>query len=131
MQHLAPPDAVQDAQALQLQLGIPEEQLPALWQQAQRLLISPQLERFFDAQHYRSACSEMPYVNAAGELKRIDRLVEYDDEVWVLDYKFGDSEDAARYQAQMQEYRIAMQSIYPHKTVRSALIFGDGRLLES
>ncbi len=45
----------------------------------------------------------MPYVNAQGELKLIDRLVEFDNGVWVLDYKLGDSEDAARYQAQMQD----------------------------
>jgi ATP-dependent helicase/nuclease subunit A len=73
----------------------------------------------------------MLYVNAAGELKRIDRLVEFDDEVWVLDYKLRDSANAALYHTQLQEYRFAMQAIYPHKTVRSALIFGDGRLQES
>jgi len=26
-----------------------------------------------------------------GELRRIDRLVEFDDEVWVLDYKSGNN----------------------------------------
>jgi hypothetical protein len=31
----------------------------------------------------------------------------------------------------MQEYRLAMRGIFPNKTVRSALIFGDGRLRES
>ncbi len=40
----------------------------------------------------------MPYINAKGALKRIDRLVEFDDEVWVLDYKLGDGEDVVRYQ---------------------------------
>ncbi len=104
--------------------------MDTLWQQAQHLLTSPQLARFFDAQQYRSACNEMPYINAKGELKRIDRLVEFDDEVWVLDYKLGDSEDAARYRAQMQEYRAAMQSVYAGKTVRCALVFADGVLSE-
>ena len=104
--------------------------MESLWQQAQHLLTSPQLARFFDSQQYRSACNEMPYINARGELKRIDRLVEFDDEVWVLDYKLGDSEDASRYHAQMQEYRAAMQSVYAGRTVRCALIFGDGQMLE-
>jgi ATP-dependent helicase/nuclease subunit A len=90
----------------------------------------PQLARFFDAQQYRAACNEMPYVNAKGELKRIDRLVEFDDEVWVLDYKLADSEDAARYRAQMQEYRTAMQSVYAGKNVRCALVFADGAMSE-
>jgi ATP-dependent helicase/nuclease subunit A len=130
MQHLAPPFAVPDAKVLQRQLGIPEEQMSALWQQAQHILISPQLARYFDPQQYRSACNEMPYVNANGELKRIDRLVEFDDEVWVLDYKLGDSEDAARYRAQMLEYRSAMQAVYAGKAVRCALLFADGMLSE-
>jgi ATP-dependent helicase/nuclease subunit A len=56
--------------------------------------------------------------------------VEFDTEVWVLDYKLGDSEDAARYRAQMQEYRTAMQAVYSDKTVRCALVFADGVLRE-
>jgi len=102
----------------------------SLWQQAKNLLTSPQLARFFDARQHRNACNEMPYVNACGDLKRIDRLVEFDDEVWVLDYKLGDSEDAARYHAQMQEYQKAMQTVYAGKTVRCALVFADGALRE-
>ncbi|MBL0038886.1 MAG: hypothetical protein IPP36_10240 [Nitrosomonadales bacterium] len=35
----------------------------------------------------------MSYVNARDELRRIDRLVEFDDEVWVLDYKTGAPSD--------------------------------------
>jgi ATP-dependent helicase/nuclease subunit A len=61
---------------------------------------------------------------------RIDRLVEFDDEVWVLDYKLGDSEEAARYQAQMREYQVAMQSVYTGKKVLCALVFADGVLSE-
>ena len=117
-------------EVLQHRLAIPAEEIEPLWQQAQHLLASPQLTRFFDARQYRAACNEMSYVNAQGELKRIDRLVEFDDEVWVLDYKLGDSGDASRYRAQMQEYRAAMQAVYASKTVRCALLFADGTLSE-
>jgi ATP-dependent helicase/nuclease subunit A len=119
-----------ERESLQHCLAIPSAEMEALWQQAIRLLTLPQLARFFDAQQYRSACNEMPYINAKGELKRIDRLVEFDGEVWVLDYKLGDSEDAARYRAQMQEYRAAMQTVHAGKTVRCALVFADGELSE-
>jgi ATP-dependent helicase/nuclease subunit A len=115
---------------LQNLLGIPSAEIDTLWHQAQNLLTSPQLACFFDAQQYRSASNELPYINAKGELKRIDRLVEFDDEVWVLDYKLGDSEDAVRYRAQMQEYRTAMQTVYAGKAVRCALVFADGVLNE-
>jgi len=116
--------------ALQSRIGIPADAIDALWQQAQTLLSSPTLARYFDAQQYLNACNEMPYVNARGELKRIDRLVEFDDEVWILDYKLGESSDPARHRAQMLEYKAAMQSVYAGKTVRCALLFGDGLLSE-
>lgn len=115
---------------LQRRLAIPAEAMETLWVQAQHLLTLPHLQRFFDPQQYRAAHNEMPYVNAAGELKRIDRLVEFDDEIWVLDYKLGDSEEAARYRAQMREYRDAMQAVYPTKQVRCTLVFADGVVKE-
>ncbi len=115
---------------LQQRLGIPFTEMETLWQQAQHLLASPQLARFFDSNQYQNASNEMPYINAQGELKRIDRLVEFDDEVWVLDYKLGESADAARYRSQMREYQSAMQTVYAKKKVHSALLFADGVLSE-
>ena len=133
LQHLAASsDTAQESErtVLQNRIGIPNAEIDALWQQAQQLLNMPSLARYFDASRYLSACNEMPYVNAQGELKRIDRLVEFDDELWVLDYKLGDSTDAPRHAAQMREYQTAMQSIYGVKPVRCALLFGDGVLKE-
>ena len=115
---------------LQHRLAIPSPEMDALWQQARDILASPHLSRFLDARQYRNACNEMPYVNAKGELKRIDRLVEFDDEVWVLDYKLGDREDAARYRPQLEEYRTAMETVSAGKAVRCALVYADGALLE-
>jgi ATP-dependent helicase/nuclease subunit A len=122
-------DDVQRAN-LQQYLAIPVEEIESLWQQARHLLTLPRLARFFDAKQHRSACNEMPYINAKGELKRIDRLVEFDEEVWVLDYKLGDAEDAARYRAQMLEYRTAIQSVYAGKKVHCALLFAGGTMSE-
>jgi ATP-dependent helicase/nuclease subunit A len=119
-----------DKTELQQRLAIPDDEVEPLWQQAQRLLASPQLARFFDPGQYQNAGNEMPYINAKGDLKRIDRLVEFDDEVWVLDYKLSDSEDAAQYRTQMQEYQAAMQTVYAGKKVRCALVFADGVLSE-
>ena len=72
----------------------------------------------------------MSYVNARGELRRIDGLVEFEDEVWVLDYKTGAMSDSVSHSAQMQEYRVAMQAVYVEKVVRCALLFSDGTLCE-
>ncbi|MDD5300453.1 MAG: UvrD-helicase domain-containing protein [Gallionella sp.] len=143
LQHLTPPSPLtplpqagegsavaREREVLRQHCGIPASDFLPLMEQAQHLLTSPQLACFFDPQQYRNACNEMPYVNARGEMKRIDRLVEFDNEVWVLDYKLGDSENAARYRAQMGEYRSAMQAVYAGRTVRCALLFADGVLSE-
>jgi ATP-dependent helicase/nuclease subunit A len=132
LQYLAPETATSqhpvsvDQTELQQRLAIPADEGETLWQQAQFILSQSELQRYFEPSQYHAAVNELAYVNAAGELKRIDRLVEFADEVWVLDYKLGDAENAVRYQSQMAEYRVAMQAIYVTKKVRCALLFADG-----
>jgi len=130
LQHLT--DDAMPVVALELmqRLGVPDAEMAVLQSRAQQLIARPELQRYFDAGQYRRACNEMPYVNAHGELKRIDRLVEFDDEVWVLDYKTGEAAEPAKYRAQMAEYHSAMQAVYAEKPVRCALLFGDGILCE-
>lgn len=133
LQYLATPDAAfqEDLQhELRIKLNIPVGQMPELWQQAQAVLNSPELARFFDAQYYLAASNELSYVNAIGQLRRIDRLVEFENEVWVLDYKTGANTDLQVHTAQLEEYRTAMQGIHPHKTLRCGLVFADGKLVE-
>lgn len=115
---------------LRQRLGIPDEEVGLMQSLAQQLIDRPELQRYYDPRQYRRACNEMPYVNARGELKRIDRLVEFDDEVWVLDYKTGEAANPGKYRAQVIEYRNAMQAVYAGKPVRCALLFGDGILCE-
>ena len=116
--------------ALQILLGIPPQEMEPLWQMALALLVKPDLQRYFDPQYYLRASNEMAYINAQGELRRIDRLVEFEDEVWVLDYKLSEPAQPARYRMQMQEYSSAMQAVYSGKRVRCAVLFADGTLSE-
>ena len=117
-------------EALQRKLNIPAARMPILWQHAQELLNAPDLARFFDEAQYLMAANEVDYVNADGQLRRIDRLVEFDAEVWVLDYKTGAETVSLAHVAQMEAYRSAMQIIHPNKAVRCALIFSDGKFAE-
>ena len=136
LEHLAPTVAAKCLPAegldevLRRKLNIPEVQMPILWQHAQDLLNAPELARFFDADRYLAAANEVDYVNAEGQLRRIDRLVEFDAEVWVLDYKTGGETVSLAHTAQMEAYRAAMQIIHPDKAVRCALIFTDGKFAE-
>ena len=92
------------------------------------------MSRFFDPGQYLRAVNEMSYATSAGELRRIDRVVEFENEIWVLDYKTGESADkdsaTAAYRQQLEEYRAAVMTLIPGKTVRSALILAGGHMLE-
>ncbi len=50
------------------------------------------------------AHNELAYVAESGDLRRIDRLVEFDDAVWVLDYKTGDAVDPENLAAAARPY---------------------------
>ncbi|MET0964595.1 MAG: UvrD-helicase domain-containing protein [Noviherbaspirillum sp.] len=98
--------------------------------QAGVMLAQPELRRFFDPALYRAARNEMDVI-AGGRLMRLDRVVIFDDEVWILDYKraFLDIERAG-YAEQLAQYRAALQPVFPDSRLRSALITVDGRLWE-
>jgi ATP-dependent helicase/nuclease subunit A len=123
-------------------IELPKAEMVAYWLQcplalaelacerAAAILAQPELERFFNPAHYRAAHNELDVMTATG-LSRIDRLVVFDRDIWILDYKRNvlDGERAA-YAAQLAGYRAAAQAIYAGRQVRTALITGDGRLLE-
>jgi ATP-dependent helicase/nuclease subunit A len=75
--------------------------------------------------------NEVP-LNHGGELLRIDRLVRHAStgEWWVLDYKSAaQPELQPGLIAQMQRYRVALQSIHPQATVRAAFLTAQGRVV--
>lgn len=98
--------------------------------QAVTILSQQPLERFYNPQHYRVAHNEMKIV-VAGQMLRMDRVVVFDDEVWILDYKRNvlDNERAA-YETQLAQYRAAGQAVFAGKSIKSALVTADGRLWE-
>lgn len=101
------------------------------WAICQRILNAPHLQRFFDPHQYLRADNELTWVSADGRIGRIDRLVEFTDETWILDYKTGRSEEAAaRYEEQLLEYRDVMRHCLPGKPVRCAVITHQAELVE-
>jgi ATP-dependent helicase/nuclease subunit A len=99
-------------------------------ERAAAILAQPELERFFNPAHFHAAHNELDVVTPSG-LGRIDRLVVFDKEVWILDYKRQalDSERAA-HAAQLAGYRNAARAIYAGRNVRTALVTAEGRLVE-
>jgi ATP-dependent helicase/nuclease subunit A len=123
-------------------ITIPEAEVIARWlpctlsiaetirEQAFRILSQPTLERFYNPDKHRAAHNEIDIMTTAG-LVRFDRLVLFDEEVWILDYKRNllDSERSA-YRAQLNDYRAAAKQVFPGKAIKPALITADGSLLE-
>ncbi|MBT9528368.1 MAG: UvrD-helicase domain-containing protein [Rhizobacter sp.] len=96
---------------------------------------SPACQPFFAGPGLRWAGNEVP-VAEAGELLRIDRLVQLQDEGgqavwWVLDYKLALRPEAeGDYREQMLRYRRAVSALQPGDRVRCALINGQGNVIE-
>ncbi|MDR1709209.1 MAG: UvrD-helicase domain-containing protein, partial [Candidatus Accumulibacter sp.] len=97
---------------------------------ADRLLAAPHLRRFFDPAQYLRARNEAE-IAIDGRVRRIDRLVEFADEIWVLDYKSStpDTPRLPEYQSQLAAYRRAAAATTP-KPVHAALLFSGGELVE-
>ena len=127
------PPAVDGRDDLRNKLEMTDYEFDALWEEVQLIVTEPQLARFFRPEHYVRAYNEFAYVSQKGELRRMDRVVEFDNEIWILDYKTGDSIDAENleaaarpYRNQLLEYCTALGELMPGKPVKSALIFSGG-----
>jgi len=96
--------------------------------QAAQILASKTLEKFFDPDHFVFARNEMELIHD-GELIRLDRVVMFDDVLWILDYKRNYFEfQHADYQAQLERYRQACRWLFPGVRICCALITVDGKL---
>ena len=113
-------------------LGFADAEYRRVLPVAERLLAAGHLAAFFDPCRYRRAWNEVELADGAENLQRIDRLVELDDAVWVLDYKSsgGDTARLPDYRAQVAAYRAAVVRVFPQMPVRAALLFADATLIE-
>lgn len=121
--------------AIQRMLNVPDDVFDVLWRDAGRVLAEPQYQRYFDVAQYVSAANEVPLVNDRGEGMRIDRLVEFADEVVVLDYKTGAMQSvnaalADDYRAQVHEYCVHISQAMSAKRVRGLILFTGGGSIE-
>lgn len=124
------PVVVPEADAIARWLQCPLVLAVAVRAHALTILTQPPLERFFNPEQHRAAHNEIEVIFGS-EMLRFDRVVVFDDTVWILDYKRNllDGERAA-YLAQLARYRAAGRAVFPGKHTITALITADGRLWE-
>jgi ATP-dependent helicase/nuclease subunit A len=135
LEHLAPPGLPRDLPTLAARLGIAAE-LKRIETDARALLARPHLARFFDPAQYQNAHNELALLDANGRMQRLDRVVEFDDAVWIIDYKTGDdslgltdTHLAERHRPQLSNYQTLLAGLYPGKPVQAVLLLADGRLV--
>jgi ATP-dependent helicase/nuclease subunit A len=75
--------------------------------------------------------AELELVADNGELLRVDRLVERDDAVWIVDFKWQvtDAERSA-YEVQVRRYADVLRSLRSDRPVRIGLVTAAGALIE-
>ncbi|MDR3391055.1 MAG: UvrD-helicase domain-containing protein [Sulfuriferula sp.] len=132
LEAIAPPRAVADAALLRTLFGAHAE-FEVASRHARDIIGQPHLQRFFDPTQYRRAYNELGYLRQDGSTHRIDRVVEFENEVWVLDYKTDRNENGQqliqRHRAQLIEYQTAMRVCYPAHTICCAVISANGELV--
>ncbi|MEQ1668263.1 MAG: 3'-5' exonuclease, partial [Sulfuriferula sp.] len=128
---ITPPQTCTD-DTLRARYGVQSEFENAL-ECTRRITQQPHLQRFFDPQQYQIAHNEYAYLRADGSTHRIDRLVIFAEEVWILDYKTDQAIDPAelitRHREQLNEYCNAMQNSYQSHVVYCGLITAAGELV--
>lgn len=136
LEHHAPPGAARDLPQLAARLGLAAE-LPAIEAAARALIARPELAPLFDPAHYLVAHNEFALIDGDGQLYRIDRVVERDDGLWLVDYKTGedallatDAELAARHRPQLDAYRALLAALKPGRAIRATLLTADGRRVD-
>lgn len=133
LEALAPPAPSRTRDELRLICRSPDDDFGQAWRSAQAILSAGELQRFFDPRQYQRAYNELSF-HVDGEVRRIDRMIEFDDAIWLIDYKATHAAthaDAlrAQYATQLALYRRAIEQIFS-KPVRTALVLGDATLLE-
>lgn len=104
----------------------------AVYGRARAILAAPHLERFFDPGAYRRAYSEVELIDGAGALVRLDRLVEFEEEWWILDYKSATSAVGIEpFRNQLEHYRAAVRALSGAPArIAAAVVFSDTALIE-
>jgi len=124
------PIELPDTEALARWLDCSFELATIVHTQAATILSQSRLERFYHPQKYQAAYNEIDIMTGSGTL-RLDRLVIFENEIWILDYKrkLLESEQAI-YQQQLRGYAVAAKAVFQEKKIRTAFITADGQLVE-
>jgi ATP-dependent helicase/nuclease subunit A len=115
-------------------LSIDQESAKKLLNQVKKVLEADKLKRYLTSGEWIAAWNELDIATKDGKAYRMDRLVELDEHLVIIDYKLTipavGSEKYEKYRKQLQSYQAELTRIRPDKSVRAYLISSLGDLVE-
>ena len=90
------------------------------------------LKKYLTGGDWVQAWNEIDVVNGQGKTYRLDRLVEFDDHLAIIDYKLTiptqASEQYLKYQSQLSNYKQELGRIRQDKPIKAYLISSEGQI---
>jgi ATP-dependent helicase/nuclease subunit A len=115
-------------------LSIDQERAKKLMERVQLVMDAPILKPYLTDNQWVQAWNEIDVVSLDGKSFRLDRLVEFEDHLAILDYKLTipetGSEAYNKYQAQLNNYKQELARIRPDKPAKAYLISAKGEISE-
>jgi len=115
-------------------LSINQDSAKELLDQVKTVLEKPELQRYLTSGQWIAAWNELDLVSKEGKSYRMDRLVELDDHLAIIDYKLTipseGSKKYEKYRKQLQDYQSELERIREGKTIKIFLISALGELHE-
>jgi ATP-dependent helicase/nuclease subunit A len=115
-------------------LGVDQAHAQKVIERAQTVLEAPELSRYLTSGQWIAAWNELDIASKEGKSYRMDRLVELDDYIAIIDYKLTipavGTEKYEKYREQLQNYRAELSRIRKDKPNKAYLISSEGRIHE-
>ncbi len=115
-------------------LSIGQEQAKKLTERVQMVMNTPKLKPYLTDNQWVQAWNEIDIVSLDGRGFRIDRLVEFEDHLAIIDYKLTIPEEGSvayeKYRAQLNNYKQELERIRKDKPNKAFLISAQGNMKE-
>ena len=115
-------------------LSIDQEQAQKLITRTQTVLEAPELKPYLTSGQWVQAWNELDIASEEGKSYRMDRLVELEDHLAIIDYKLTitkeGSEKYEQYRKQLQNYQTELTRIRKDKPNKAYLISAEGEIVE-
>jgi ATP-dependent helicase/nuclease subunit A len=115
-------------------LGVDQAHAQKLIARTKAVLEAPELKRYLSSAQWIAAWNELDIASEEGKSYRMDRLVELDDHLAIIDYKLTipelGSEKYEKYRKQLQGYQAELTRIRKDKPNKAYLISSKGEMVE-